>query len=190
MLTLPFVLVGILIVWNLIWFILKYNYLVSTRNEVANAWNQIDVQLKRRHDLIPNLVESVKGSMEYEQDTLRKVMDARSAATTAKTVGESVVREGELSSALTRLLAVTENYPDLKVNENVQQLMQELAGTENTLTYARQFYNDICTQFNTSQQTFPGNMIANMFGFKPVQLFHITVEKERETPAVNLSIRK
>jgi len=190
MIMLPFVLVGILIIWNIFWIIWKYNLLISTKNEVANAWNQIDVQLKRRHDLIPNIVGSIKGSMEYEQDTMRQVMEARSAATGAKTIGESALREGELSSALSRLLAVTENYPDLKVNENVQQLMQELTGTENTIGYARQFYNDIATSFNTMQQTFPGSMIANMFAFKPVQLFQLQAAKEREAPAVDLSIRK
>lgn len=109
---LPLVILGILILWNVFWFIWKYNTLVATRNEVTNAWNQIDVQLKRRHDLIPNIVSSIKGSMEFEQDTLRVVMEARSAATGARSLNESAKCEGELSNALSRLLAVTENYPE------------------------------------------------------------------------------
>src|SRR5437867_1494845 len=111
-----------------VWVVLKYNGLVTLRNQAANAWKQIDVQLKRRHDLIPNLVNTVKGSMEFEQDTLRQVVEARSAAAGARGIAESASREGELTGALTRLFAVMENYPTLKANENVQKLQEELSG--------------------------------------------------------------
>jgi LemA protein len=172
------------------WIIAKYNGLVTLRNQVKNGWQQIDVQLKRRHDLIPNLVNTVKGYMEFEQDTLEKVIRARNAAATATGVADAAAKEGELSGALSRLFALAENYPALKSNENVLQLQEELASTENKISFARQFYNDIATTFNTSQQTFPGNIIAGMFNFTPSELFTITDAAEREVPAVNLSLKK
>ncbi len=174
----------------LIWVILKYNSLITLKNQVANAWKQIDVQLKRRHDLIPNLVNTVKGYMEFEQDTLRQVIEARNAAVTAKGIAESAAKEGELTQALSKLFALVENYPNLKANENVKQLMEELTSTENKVSFARQFYNDIATNFNIAQQTFPGNTIATVFNFQQAELFQVERAEEREVPVVNLSMKK
>ena len=173
-----------------IWVVAKYNGLVTLKNQVANAWRQIDVQLKRRHDLIPNLVNTVKGYMQFEQDTLRQVIEARNAAVTAKGVADSAAKESELTGALGRLFALMENYPNLKASENVKQLQEELTGTENKISFARQFYNDIATRFNISQQVFPGNFIATLFNFKPAELFQIEKAEEREVPAVDLSLKK
>ena len=174
----------------IIWAISKYNGLVTLRNQSMNGWKQIDVQLKRRHDLIPNLVNTVKGVMEFEQETLKKVIEARNFAISAKGVADAASKEDMLSSALTKLFALVENYPSLKSNENVKQLQEELTSTENKISFARQFYNDIATKFNTEQQVFPANMIASLFGFSPVELFEIQVAAEREVPAVNLSLKK
>jgi LemA protein len=184
------IIILVVLVLLVIWVIAKYNSLISLRNQVNNGWKQIDVQLKRRHDLIPNLVETVKGYMKFEQDTLRQVIEARNAAITAKGVADSAAKEGELSGALTRLFALFENYPNLKSNENVKQLQEELTSTENKVSFARQFYNDIATKFNIAQQVFPGNMIAGMFGFKIAELFEVTVAAEREVPKVDLSLKK
>ena len=183
---LPLIVFGLI----LIWVIMKYNSLITLKNQVANAWKQIDVQLKRRHDLIPNLVNTVKGYMEFEQDTLRQVIEARSAAVNAKGIAESAAKEGELTQALSKLFGLVENYPNLKANENVSQLMEELTSTENKISFARQFYNDIATNFNISQQTFPGNTIATMFNFQQAQLFQVDRPEEREAPTVNLSMKK
>ena len=170
--------------------IAKYNGLITLRNQVTNGWNQIDVQLKRRHDLIPNLVNTVKGYMQFEQDTLRQVIEARNAAVNAKGVADSAAKEGELSGTLTKLFALMENYPTLKANENVKQLQEELTSTENKVSFARQFYNDIATKFNIAQQVFPANMIASMFNFKPSELFQISSASERDVPSVDLSLKK
>jgi len=171
----------------IVWLIAAYNRLVSLRNQVANGWRQIDVQLKRRHDLIPNLVNAVRGSMDFERDTLTAVMEARAKALTATGPADAAQKEGQLSQALGRLIAVAENYPTLKSNENVKMLMEELSATENKVGFSRQFYNDIATNFNTAQQVFPTNLIARNFGFKPAELFEITDAKEREVPTVDLS---
>ncbi len=184
-----FVFLGILAV-VVVWVIAKYNSLVTLKNQVENGWKQIDIQLKRRHDLIPNLVNAVKGYMEFEQDTLRQVIEARNAAVGAKGVADAASREGELSGVLTKLFALMENYPNLKANENVKQLQEELTGTENKVGFARQFYNDIATKFNISQQTFPGNIIASMFRFVAAELFSVTDEAERSVPRVDLSMKK
>jgi len=180
------VILGVLVIWV----IAKYNSLITLRNQVNNGWKQIDVQLKRRHDLIPNLVETVKGYMQFEQDTLRMVIEARNAAVSARGPAEAAAKEGELTSALSRLFALFENYPTLKANENVKQLQEELTSTENKVSFARQFYNDIATKFNIAQQVFPGNIIAGLFAFKPAELFEVTVAAEREVPKVDLSLRK
>jgi LemA protein len=156
----------------------------------VNGWKQIDVQLKRRHDLIPNLVNTVKGYMEFEQDTLRLVIEARNAAVNATGVAEAAAKEGDLTRALSKLFALVENYPNLKANENVKQLMEELTSTENKVSFARQFYNDIATSFNISQETFPGNIIANMFKFQRVELFQVEIAEERNVPIVDLSMKK
>jgi LemA protein len=169
------------------WAIGSYNRLVGMRNQVLNGWRQIDVQLKRRHDLIPNLVNAVRGSMDFERDTLTAVMEARAKAITATGPADAAQKEGQLTQALGRLIAVAENYPTLKSNDSVRTLMEELTGTENKVGFARQFYNDIATKYNTAQQVFPTNLFAAAFGFKPAELFEITNEAEREVPTVDLS---
>jgi LemA protein len=185
-----FVIFLVIIAVIVFWVIAKYNSLISLKNQVLNGWKQIDVQLKRRHDLIPNLVNTVKGYMEFEQDTLRQVIEARNAAVSAKGVADSAAKEGELTGALSRLFALMENYPTLKANENVKQLQEELTSTENKVSFARQFYNDIATKFNIAQQVFPGNIIATMFNFRAAELFQIENAAEREVPNVNLSLKK
>jgi LemA protein len=169
------------------WIVASYNRLVGMKNQVLNGWRQIDVQLKRRHDLIPNLVNSVRGAMDFERDTLTAVMEARAKAIGATGPADAAQKEGQLTQALGRLIAVAENYPTLKSNENVRALMEELTGTENKVGFARQFYNDIATKYNTAQQVFPTNLFAASFGFKNAELFEITNEAERETPVVDLS---
>jgi LemA protein len=182
------VLIGVAVVGAL-WAVFRYNNLVSLKNQVANAWKQIDVQLKRRHDLIPNLIASVKGEMQFEQDTLEKVIQARNSAVAARGVADSAEKENQLTQTLSRLFALAENYPTLKANENVRGLMEELTSTENKIGFARQFYNDLATRFNTAQQIFPDNLIAQAFKFQTVELFEITAPAEREVPAVDLNIR-
>ena len=172
-----------------VWIIASYNRLVSMRNQTLNGWRQIDVQLKRRHDLIANLVNAVRGSMDFERDTLTAVLEARSKALTATGPADAAQKEGQLSQALGRLLAVAENYPTLKSNDNVKMLQEELSGTENKVGFARQFYNDIATNFNTAQQVFPANLFAAAFGFKPAELFEITTPADRDVPTVDLSRR-
>jgi LemA protein len=181
-----FILLAIVILVILI-SIFSYNSLIQFRNEVRNAWKQIDIQLKRRHDLIPNLVNAVRGQMEFEKETLEKVISARAAAVSASSVADTIKKEGELSSALSRVIAVTEKYPDLKSNEAANNLMEELTTTENQVTFARQFYNDLSTSYNTKLEKFPNNLFASSFGFKIVPLFQITENQERNVPVVDLS---
>lgn len=173
-----------------LWVIFSYNRLVSLKNQTANGWKQIDVQLKRRHDLIPNLVETVKGAMKFEQTTLTQVIEARNRAIAAQGIAEKAVQENALTGALRQLFALAENYPTLKSNDNVSKLQEELSSTENRIGFARQFYNDIATQFNIAQQVFPSNIIAGMFSFKQAELFEITEPSEREVPKVDLSLNK
>ena len=172
-----------------VWAIASYNRLIGMRNQVLNGWRQIDVQLKRRHDLIPNLVNAVRGSMDFERDTLTAVMEARAKALTATGPADAAQKEGQLSVALGRLLAVAENYPNLKSNDNVKMLQEELSATENKVGFARQFYNDIATSFNTAQQVFPTSIFAGTLGFKPAELFEITEVADRAVPTVDLSRR-
>jgi LemA protein len=172
-----------------LWAAASYNRLVSMRNQVSNGWRQIDIQLKRRHDLIPNLVNAVRGSMDFERDTLTAVMEARSKALTATGPADAAQKEGQLTQALGRLIAVAENYPTLKSNDNVKMLQEELSGTENKVGFARQFYNDIATSYNTAQQVFPANLFAPAFGFRAAELFEITNAVERDAPLVDLSRR-
>lgn len=153
-----------------------YNRLVSLKNQIKNAWHQIDVQLRRRYDLIPNLVETVKGYAAHEKEIFEKVAEARSAALNAKTVKEQADAENLLTSTLKTLFAVAENYPDLKASENFMMLQEELAATENKIAYARQFYNDAVMRYNTLLQSFPSNFMAKMFGFKPEEYFEIGEE--------------
>ena len=183
----PGLILLVVVVALVFWAIASYNGLVGLRNQTLNGWRQIDVQLKRRHDLIPNLVNAVRGSMDFERDTLTAVMDARAKALTATGPADAAQKEGRLSQALGRLLAVAENYPTLKSNDNVKMLQEELSATENKVGFARQFYNDIATKFNIAQQVFPTNIFAGMLGFKPAELFEITSEGDREVPTVDLS---
>ena len=176
-------------VFAALWAVWRYNNLITLKNQVANAWKQIDVQLKRRHDLIPNLISAVKGEMQFEQDTLEKVIQARNGAVAARGVADSAEKENQLTQTLNRLFALAENYPNLKSNEQVKALMEELSSTENRIGFARQFYNDIATRFNTAQQMFPDNYIAQTFKFQPVELFAIQDETERSVPQVDLNIR-
>lgn len=166
-----------------------YNGLVGARNQVKNAWAQIDVQLKRRHDLIPNLVETVKGYMQHERGTLEAVTNARTTAIKSADggVAAQAKAEGELSQALGRLLAVAENYPDLKASQNFLALQEELTSTENKISFSRQFYNDSVLQFNNKTQMFPSNIVASMGGFKAGEFFEVTDTTEREVPKVSFS---
>ena len=168
------------------WVILAYNGLVTLRNQLRNAWAQIDVQLKRRHDLIPNLVETVKDYMEYEEEVLTRVTEARSRAVAAQGPAEQAQAENALTGALRQLFAVVENYPQLKANENVMRLQEELTGTENRIAFARQFYNDTVMRFNTRIQTFPTNLIAGMLGFTAQEFFATDEPTEREPVKVDL----
>ena len=178
------------------WVISAYNKLIALKGETENAWKQIDVQLKRRHDLIPNLVESVKGAMEFEKDTLEAVIEARNQAVNIQAgamptggVQQLAAAEAALSSALSRLNVVVERYPDLKATTNVGQLQEELTSTENRVSFARQLYNDTATTFNVKQQQFPWNMVAGMAKAVVVELWEITDESEREVPKVDLSMK-
>jgi len=183
------IILGVVLV-IVLWTILTYNRLISLKNQTLNGWKQIDVQLKRRHDLIPNLVNAVKGAMEFERGTLAQVLEARAKAQAATTPADSARKEGELTQALGRLFALAENYPALKANENVKMLQEELASTENKIGFARQFYNDVATTFNISQQKFPANLVAGPLGFKTAELFEVTEAAERAVPQVDLSMSK
>ena len=183
----------IYIIWGIvfvggIWFISIYNTLTALRLRIDNAWRQIDVQLKRRYDLIPNLIETVKGYMQFEQDTLQKVIDARSQAMASKGVKESANAQTALTQSLGQVFALMENYPDLKSNQNVLNLQEELTGTESRIAFARQYYNDLVTQYNTKQQVFPSNVIAGFFQFKASELFNVP-EAEKAVPKVDLKLR-
>jgi LemA protein len=182
------VIIGIVVI-IVIAFIATYNGLVRLRNQVKNAWAQIDVQLKRRYDLIPNLVETVKGYAKHERETLDSVTNARNLAQQAASasVGERSKAEVELSSALSRLLAVVENYPDLKANQNFLALQEELTSTENKISFSRQFYNDSVMKYNNQTQMFPSNIIAGMTGFKASEFFEVEAAAEREAPKVSFS---
>jgi LemA protein len=173
-----------------LWVIGAYNGLVALKNQVLNAWKQIDVQLKRRHDLIPNLVNTVKGAMEFERSTLEAVIAARNRAVSAAGVRETAQAEGQLSQALGRLFALTEAYPDLKATGNVAQLQEELTSTENKIGFARQLYNDVSTQYNTRQMQFPTNLVAGLANATPAELWEIEDTGERAVPAVDLSMNK
>ena len=168
-----------------------YNGLVKLRNAVKNAWAQIDVQLKRRHDLIPNLVETVKGYKNFERETLEAVTRARNVAIQASSSGAGAAEigkaEGQLSGALARLMVVVERYPDLKANQNFLALQEELTSTENKISFSRQYYNDSVLRYNNQTQVFPTNIMASMFNFKADQFFEVTVEAEREAPKVSFS---
>jgi LemA protein len=173
-----------------LWIIGAYNGLIALKNQVANAWKQIDVQLKRRHDLIPNLVNTVKGAMDFERNTLEAVISARNKAISASGVAQTAKAEGELTQALGRLFALTEAYPELKATGNVAQLQEELTSTENKIGFARQLYNDTATQYNTRQATFPTMLVAGLAKAAPAELWQITDDTERAVPNVDLSTTK
>lgn len=164
-----------------------YNGLVGSRNQVDNAWAQIDVQLKRRHDLIPNLVETAKGYMKHERDTFESITKARSAAMGAKGVSEIAKSEGQLADALSKFMLVVENYPELKANQNFLALQEELSSTENKIAFSRQNYNDQVLFYNNKIQMFPSNVIAGMFVFTKRDFFKVETALEREAPKVSFS---
>ena len=170
------------------WFVGAYNGLVALKNQVAYAWKQIDVQLKRRHDLIPNLVNSVKGAMKFERETLEAVVAARNKAIQVEQSGGGVAAtaqaEAQLTASLGRLMAVVEAYPDLKATANMGQLQEELVSTENKIAFARQLYNDTATQYNTRQRQVPTVFVAGMAGASPVELWAIEDNAERALPKV------
>lgn len=178
------VLLAALIVF-LLWLAGIYNSLVRLRNQVKNAWSQIDVQLKRRHDLIPNLVETVRGYMTHERETLENVTRARNIAAQASGVADQAKAETVLTQALGRLLVTVEAYPNLKANQNFLALQEELTSTENKIGFARQFYNDQAMQFNNRIQMFPSNVVANMFNFKLAEFFEVEEAAERAVPQVS-----
>ncbi len=177
------IIIGLFVFWT------TYNSLVRFRNQTKNAWAQIDVQLKRRHDLIPNLIETVKGYMQHERGTLEAVTNARNLAQSIANSGpaERAKVEGELSSALARLLAVVENYPNLKANQNFLALQEELTSTENKISFARQYYNDSVLKYNNKSQMFPSNVVAGMSGFKQGEFFEVKAPEEREVPKVSFA---
>jgi LemA protein len=177
----------IIIVAIAVFAVVGYNSLVSLRNQVQNAWNQIDVQLKRRHDLIPNLVEAVKGYMQFERDTLTQVVEARARAVGATDQTARVQAENQLTAGLGRLLAVMENYPQLKSDQSVLRLQEELTTTENQISFARQAYNDLVMRLNTRIESFPTNLIASQFGFTQAEFLKAAPE-DRAVPKVDLSL--
>jgi LemA protein len=175
----------VLLVVVFAWFVAAYNKLVRFRNQIKNAWHQIDVQLKRRYDLIPNLVEVVKDYMAYEQETLTKVIEARGAALSAKGPAAQAKAEGILTETLKSLFAVVEKYPELKANQNVASLQEELTGTENKISFARQFYNDSVMTYNNAIQSIPTNFIASFFNFAQEAYFE-TEPESRAVPKASL----
>jgi LemA protein len=182
--------IAVVVVILVIVFIATYNGLVGLRNQTKNAWAQIDVQLKRRYDLIPNLIETVKGYMQHERGTMEAVTNARNQAQSLSanaSIADRAKAEGELSGVLARLMAVVENYPDLKANQNFLALQEELTSTENKISFSRQYYNDSVLQYNNKTQMFPSNVIAGMTGFKSGEFFEVTVAEEKVAPKVSFT---
>ena len=181
----------VVVLFLVIFYFSNYNGLVGMRNGVKNAWAQIDVQLKRRHDLIPNLVETVKGYAEHERGTLDEVTKARNIAQSMASSGASVAdmakAEGELSSVLSRLLAVVENYPNLKANQNFLALQEELTSTENKISFSRQYYNDSVLKYNNKIQMFPSNIVASLANFQASEFFEVKAPEEREPVKVSFA---
>lgn len=168
-------------------FIAIYNKLVTARQRVKNGWGQIDVQLQRRFDLIPNLVDTVKGYMAHESSVLEKVTELRTSWANAKTVAEKMEISNQLSDTLKTIMAVSENYPDLKANQNFMSLQEELTNTENKISYSRQFYNDTVTRYNTMLETFPSNLVASMFHFEAEKLFEVDNPSARQNVKVDFN---
>ena len=167
--------------------IAMYNGLVQSKIKVDNAWSQIDVQLQRRFDLIPNFVETVKGYMSHEKETFEKIVELRTSWANAESVGDKAKLDGELSTALKTIMAVSESYPELKANQNFSELSEELRNTENKISFSRQFYNDTVTTYNTKLEVFPSNIIAGMFNFKPRDLFKAESDEARKNVKVDFS---
>jgi LemA protein len=178
------IIIIVVVVLIILFFIVQYNGLVRLRNAIDNAWSQIDVQLKRRHDLIPNLIETVKGYAAHEAGTLEKVVQARNAAMTAQGPQQTAEAENVLSGTLKSIFALSEAYPDLKANQNFIALQEELTSTEDRITYARQFYNDRVLKYDNKLESFPSNLIAGMFSFKPREYFENPDPADREVPKV------
>jgi len=179
-----------------LWVILAYNGLIALKGDTVNAWKQIDVQLKRRYDLIPNLINAVKGAMDFERQTLEAVIQARNQAVKVQAdatptggVKKLAAAEAQLTAALSRMNVVVEQYPQLKATGNIAQLQEELTSTENRVAFARQLYNDTATSYNVRQQQFPTNLVAGLARAEPVELWEITDEKERAVPQVDLSMK-
>lgn len=167
--------------------IAMYNSLVQSRIKVDNAWSQIDVQLQRRFDLIPNFIETVKGYMSHEKEVFEKITDLRTSWAKTNSVSQKANLDNELSTALKTIMAVSENYPDLKANQNFSELSEELRNTENKISFSRQFYNDTVTIYNTKLEVFPSNLIANIFKFKPRDLFEAESDEARKNVKVDFS---
>ena len=167
--------------------IAMYNGLVQSKIKVDNAWSQIDVQLQRRFDLIPNFVETVKGYMSHEKETFEKIAELRTSWANAESVSDKAKLDGELSTTLKTIMAVSESYPELKANQNFSELSEELRNTENKISFARQFYNDSVTMYNTKLQVFPSNIIAGMFNFTPRDLFKTESDEARKNVKVDFS---
>ena len=176
-----------IIVILVIWIISMYNNLVKAKLKVDNAWSQIDVQLQRRFDLIPNFVETVKGYMTHEKETFEKITNLRTSWANSSSVGEKAKLDGELSGALKTIMAVSENYPELKANTNFSELSEELRNTENKISFSRQFYNDSVTMYNTKLQLFPSNIIAGMFNFTAKELFEAESDEARKNVKVDFN---
>ena len=181
--TIVIIVIGGLLLLLVLYVIGVYNKLVNAKNKVENQFSQIDIQLKRRTDLIPNLVETVKGYAKHEKGTLTEVIEARNKAVSANTVNEKIKANSELTGAISKLFALSESYPELKANENFLSLQNDLKDTEDKITYARQFYNDSANGFNNLVMMFPSNIVANMFKFKKYEYFKID-EEDRKTPKV------
>ena len=177
----------VIIVLLVIWIISIYNGLIKSRQKVDNAWSQIDVQLQRRFDLIPNFVETVKGYMTHESETFEKITQLRTSWANSSTVGEKAKLDGELSGALKTIMAVSENYPDLKANQNFSELSEELRNTENKISFSRQFYNDSVTMYNTKLELFPSNIVAGMFNFQKRDLFATESDEARKNVKVDFN---
>ena len=175
----------VIIVLLVIWIISLYNGLIKSRQKVDNAWSQIDVQLQRRFDLIPNFVETVKGYTSHESETFEKIAQLRTSWANAGTVAEKADLDNQLSGALKTIMAVSESYPELKANQNFSELSEELRNTENKISFSRQFYNDTVTMYNEKLQIFPSNIIANMFNFKPRDLFKTDSDEARKNVKVD-----
>ena len=177
----------VIIVLLVIWIISIYNGLIKSRQKVDNAWSQIDVQLQRRFDLIPNFVETVKGYMTHESETFEKIAQLRTSWANSSTVGEKAKLDGELYGALKTIMAVSENYPELKANQNFSELSEELRNTENKISFSRQFYNDSVTMYNTKLELFPSNIVAGMFNFQKRDLFAAESDEARKNVKVDFN---